>query len=119
MAVNRSKLVETARTDYLRAARRIHSQNKEVALATGAQERAAARLVAAQEKVGKYENDQAEALEVLEMLKAEVPEFVPEDVDETEETDTKTEENENASVPEAVTEENDENQDSELEDVRV
>lgn len=117
MAVNRAKLVETASTDYLRAARRIHTQGKEVALAQGASDRAAARLVAAQTKVGKYEQDQAEALEVLEMLKADVPEFVPSDGDETDETD---ETEETSDVDQTVPATEDETEDSEeLEDVRV
>lgn len=81
MAANKAKLIETANTDYLRASRRINKQNVEVALATGAQRRAQARLDAAKAKVANYWENRVDAQELLLALGAEVPEFVFDDVE--------------------------------------
>ena len=81
----RERRVAEDTKSYLRATRRVQAQTRERNLAKAAQDRASARLEAAQEKLDRYSQDQEDAADMLRAMNVELPEL-PED-DGTEDAD--------------------------------
>lgn len=97
MAVNRTKLAEVATADFMRASRRIASVAPELKKAEDAAVRAETRKEVATEKLEKYTADRDSAVEMLTILGVAIPEYVPADGPEdedSEEDDNSTEQTE-------------------------
>lgn len=107
----KERMILDQQAAYLRGARRVLKTEKEYLLAEGARDRAIGRLIAAEEKLDRYVTDRDDAATFLVALGADVPEFVPEDEDETED--------ENGEAVEPTEDEIVSEDEEELSDVRV